>query len=762
MRSVFARSVALSVVLCCSALYAAQPPENPKYELVLQAPPATSVDSVAVSPDGSLVATAAGEGGVRLYNVQSGILLRTIGDVGDRGVRFSPDGRTVTAAGFHMDELVGVFDVQTGKRMLKLVGHTEWEADATAFSPDGKLLASTGTDKQILVWELATGKLRIQLKDQPCRISTLAFSPDSRTFAGGGGDKLVHLWDATTGELRRSFAGHRDWIATLEFAPDGKRIVSGSCDWGFHRGHDWMRPGGNSSEQSEWRLWNLASGELERAVTLRGRMLSVAFAPKSNAIACGVDKEVRLYDLSKESEGRVITSHDATVTSVTFTPDGAAIISGSHDQTVRRTGLATGNNEWRAPGYFDQVNSVALSEDSSLLVTGSSDHRFARGRLDAGANQIGPGAVCLWDARSGRMLRRLGNSAEQVMAVAIAPDGGRVAAGGALENGAGFTRVWSAATGELIWSSKDNEKEALAVAFGGDGHFVATGTADGVVTICDAQSGSGVRSLSNHRGGATSLAFSPDGSILYCGESYGGTRVWNVQTGRLLHTYEASNTQAESFAMDRLINSIGLSRDGKTLATCNSSINNEFVDPVRIWDIRDGRLERDFAPEKIHGRPMALSPDGSILATGGKTVQLWEVRTGKKLRELKGHLKRTQSIVFSSDGELLVSGGSYGTTNIWDVASGRHLVTLIAFTERRNGTLADDWLAYCPEGYYAGSTGIEQYLAWRVGDEFLTSKVLGPALHRPERIEAALTPKPKPVCPNPVEPKSSARSDRST
>ena len=262
--------------------------------------------------------------------------------------------------------------------MLTLAGHTEWEADATAFSPDGKLLASTGTDKQILVWDLATGKLRIQLKDQPFRISALAFSPDSGTLASGGGDKLVHLWDTTTGELRRSFAGHRDWIATLAFSPDGKTIVSGSCDWGFHRGHDWLRPGGNSSEQSEWRLWDVASGELERTVTLRGECC-VAFAPEGNAIACGIDKEVRLYDLSAESEGRVVTTHDATVTSVAFTPDGAAIISGSHDQTVRRTNLATGKDEWHAPGYFEQVNSVALSEDGSLLVTGSSDHRLHAG-----------------------------------------------------------------------------------------------------------------------------------------------------------------------------------------------------------------------------------------------------------------------------------------------------------------------------------------------------------------------------------------------
>src|SRR5438093_3572365 len=170
----------------------AVPPE-PHYKLVLRAPPATPVDSVAVSPDGSLVATAAGEGGVRLYDARSGEMLRVIGEVGDRCVVFSPDGRTLTAAGFHMDKLVGLYDVQSGKRLRAFSGQTEWEADATAISPDGKLLASKATDKQILVWEIATGKLTLRLKDQPFRVSALAFSPDSRLLAGGGGDRSVRL-----------------------------------------------------------------------------------------------------------------------------------------------------------------------------------------------------------------------------------------------------------------------------------------------------------------------------------------------------------------------------------------------------------------------------------------------------------------------------------------------------------------------------------------------------------------------------------------
>ena len=92
----------------------------------------------------------------------------------------------------------------------------------------------------------------------------------------------------------------------------------------------------------------------------------------------------------------------------------------------------------------------------------------------------------------------------------------------------------------------------------------------------------------------------------------------------------------------------------------------------------------------------------------------------------------------SADGRLIVSGGSYGTTNVWDVASGRHLVTLFTFVDSRDGRITDDWLAYHPDGFYDGSPGVERYLAWRVGDELKTPASKGVQLHRPDRIAAAL------------------------
>src|SRR5690242_3126539 len=92
---------AFILILASAGSLSAAPPDN-EFKLVLQAPSAASVNSVAAPPDGSLVATAGGEGGVRLYDSKSGSLLRVIGG-GDRCVVFSPDGKTLTAAGFHMD-----------------------------------------------------------------------------------------------------------------------------------------------------------------------------------------------------------------------------------------------------------------------------------------------------------------------------------------------------------------------------------------------------------------------------------------------------------------------------------------------------------------------------------------------------------------------------------------------------------------------------------------------------------------------------------
>jgi hypothetical protein len=101
----------------------------------------------------------------------------------------------------------------------------------SAFSPDGRLLATGSTDNAISLWETASGKRCLRIEAVPAgAIFALTFSPDGRTLASAGRESAIRFWSVSTGKELGHVKGHRGGILALAFSADGKTLVAGGTD----------------------------------------------------------------------------------------------------------------------------------------------------------------------------------------------------------------------------------------------------------------------------------------------------------------------------------------------------------------------------------------------------------------------------------------------------------------------------------------------------------------------------------------------------
>ena len=153
---------------------------------------------------------------------------------------FSPDGALLATR--TLDATIRLYDFATGQVLRKLKALPP--AYCLAIAPDGRSLASShasllpktpGEPAQpgdmICLWDTATGRKLRRIPTGHHQVSALSFSPDGRLIASCGSDGLVRLWEASSGQERRRYEGHRSrWVQSVDFAPDGGCLVSASHD----------------------------------------------------------------------------------------------------------------------------------------------------------------------------------------------------------------------------------------------------------------------------------------------------------------------------------------------------------------------------------------------------------------------------------------------------------------------------------------------------------------------------------------------------
>ena len=319
------------------------------------------ISALTIAKNGSWVATAGTPPGealrpdttVRIWDVASGMLRTTL--IGHNGsiytLALSPDG-TQLATGSN-DHTVRVWDVVTGSEQTTLPGHTGG-VSAVAFSPDGTWLATGAYFGPVRIWDVATGRTNAMLNCEPSESPCFVLAPDGTWVATAVGDGKLQVWDPVTAAVRFTLIGPRREVHSMCAAPDGT----------------WIAAATNS--RTVW-IWHLTTKTTRRIRTRDARpTAAVASSPDGRwLITASEDGTVRRWDAATGARhGRAVGG--PAVSSIAVSPDGTWLVTGDHedDPAVRIWGTT---EPIILTGHIYGAPEVAIAPNGTWLATGGAE-----------------------------------------------------------------------------------------------------------------------------------------------------------------------------------------------------------------------------------------------------------------------------------------------------------------------------------------------------------------------------------------------------
>jgi WD40 repeat protein len=566
--------------------------------------------AAAYSPDGKSLAVTSADGRLSVWDTSSWDLKYQV--AAGKGkiytVAYSPDGAYIATGG--EDGSARVWRAAAGAKIYELPSDNQSVVETLVFSVNSSLLFVGGDNaKVVYAWDMTSGELAYKLRASGAdkSIYGLAVSPDGKLLASSGEDRLVRIWNLETKEVME-IPGHVDWVWGLAFTPDSKLLISASSDRTI-------------------RVWDTRYGRSQIVLTgPSGQVFGVSLHPDGHHLAsASADNIVRTWDISPDGSHEVMAlDHGSDIHDVVVSPDGELIASAGTNSTINIWNSSTGalvkklkstpssaevlswsrDGLYLAAGYgtgqaliwdMTTYEPVLTIPGEGVSVSGLSLH--PDGSLLATGNDIG--AVYMYDAKTGELVKMLDANKEfnwlgsgkfsqsdlWASGAVFSPDGKYLA----VSYGTNQVVIWDWEAGKpwltldghtdivenvnyhsggsLLVSGSDDANAILwdlnapaenriktrflghsaliyDAAFSPDGKYVATGSADGLVKIWDANRGGHLFDLYGNKNRVRAVTFSPDGRHVISGSTDGTVRVYTLDSDELISLARARITRA--------------------------------------------------------------------------------------------------------------------------------------------------------------------------------------------------------------------------
>ncbi|MBK7598906.1 MAG: PD40 domain-containing protein [Acidobacteria bacterium] len=582
-----------------------------------------------LSPDGKWLLTV-DTARTGIWEISTGrLMVAERGSYRARLGMFSPDGKqvfTISQRGVKIWETESWRVLSEHKLAVASDQSNSIDIQAGALSDDGKFLAAIQNDIPVTIWDIGTGNRVSMFGEIYGSFDTVAFSADGRRVVTAGSGRPVKTWDTLSGQQLMELKAPAKNISNANFSPDGKHIFT-------------------LGRESQAIIWDSVTGrkiaELSGSYSysVNGDDNFARFSPDSKRIATvNEDGTAQVWETDF---GRRITNlkgHADQIKTIVFSTDGKHILTASGDASAKIWNAETGdlvNQFSMAPSQVESesynpanIESAAFSSDGKRIVTVTSD-----------------GAAQVWDASLTRQVIKIHGSDGIIEDTFFSPDGKLliIVGTGDINNS---ILIWD-------WASQKQISQISAHIYGKDAS-VSISPDNKWLLIKDTNFNAQIWELSTGRQMAElkdpssnedlrAAIFTLDSKAIISVGWQGGTRIWEVPSGRLIskHSTPPPAIDWASFSPNR-----------KWVLT-----NDQTNDPPRLWEVDSGNQVSQIKFDKLengrYNQPI-FSPDSSkvmTISSGGFPKVIWEVPSSRKIAVVTPH-SGSEIIAPSPDSKL--------------------------------------------------------------------------------------------------------------